>query len=76
MNLLRAWLIGGSLAAILYPADLAKTGFYDIPSGMSYGAAFIGCLVAGLWSLAEGRSFWNGRRDIVESHKEEGRETG
>lgn len=58
----RAWLMGGSIAAFMYPLDFVKTDAYDPPSGMSYVAAILGCLAAGVWSLTEGRSFWNGRR--------------
>ncbi len=47
----RAWLIGGSIAAFVYPLDLARTDAYDAPTGMSYVAAFVGCMIAGMWSL-------------------------
>ena len=65
LPLFRAWLIVGSIAAFVYPLDLVKTDAYDIPSGMSYVAAFVGCLIAGSWSLAEGRSFWDGMHDVA-----------
>jgi hypothetical protein len=57
----RAWLIIGSIVAFVYPLDFVRTKVYDPPSGMSYIAAFVGFFIAGLFSMAEGRSFWYGR---------------
>ncbi len=62
---LRGWLVVGSLVAIVYPLEILQTKAYGTPSGMSYVAAFVGSVVAGLFSMAEGRSFWFGTRDIA-----------
>ena len=73
LPLLRAWLMGGALAAFVYPLDLLKTDAYDIPTGYSYAAAFIGCLFAGVWSWGERRSFWTSQCELATSDNEEDR---
>lgn len=69
--LCRAWLLSGVMVGYVLPLDFVKTDFYDIPTGYSCVVAFIGCLIAGLLSVGEGRSFWTGRRGAADAKTED-----